>query len=685
MKNKLLYILGIFFIVMFAFSSCKMFGSKTEENKQEVTLTINNASSYRLNQVKWNEFNFETIDVGESEKRVINPEGFGFIYFSFVPQGSGGQSMYCRTSEALQVDYQNIVFTFTDNTIVIQQQNINNKDTLGNILLPSNAVLSVSLNNRTVEQNDLIKIDKTAINTKQIMSFSLTNVGSEELNFIGNSPIKLVGNDENSVSCFDIEQPQTSSLDVNETTTFDIVFLPEDSDTYSAYINIFTNDEDSPFEFMITGSGSMPYPELAVKVDGSEILNEGTIDFGEVIIEKDKTIEVTIENNGTEKLILTDSSPVSFLQETESFEILSQPIPEISAGSSSTFSIKYVPQNEGEVSAVLKIASNDVEKENMYIYIKGNGRKVYPDFYLTRDISDGDSLPETITRKDTPCTYKVSIRNTSSEVDLRFDVSLENPSDHISLSCNKNILKPEELGTITITFDPKDTIGIYKEKIIISSNCEDQVFEFYTNFKSRELSTEAYLLSMDIGGTLDTKIIEPEKYQYTLTCDSDFDIYTVHTYELKYSENATVYVNNQLLESSVTVPIIVNGTLTIKVVSEDGENENEYKFTMLTKDDYDSTDITGLYLKYDGKEYDITSYYSQGSYNLFVPYAGREIQIKVVLKNPKGKAFIEKKDWKVELKSGVYSQSIFMEQYEFCVLQVLSESGLWYSEMFIED
>ena len=94
MKNKLLNILGVFFIVMFAFSSCEMFGSKTEENKQEVTLTINNASSYRLNQVKWNEFNFETIDVGESEKRVINPEGFGFIYFSFVPQGSGGQIQF---------------------------------------------------------------------------------------------------------------------------------------------------------------------------------------------------------------------------------------------------------------------------------------------------------------------------------------------------------------------------------------------------------------------------------------------------------------------------------------------------------------------------------------------------------------------------------------------------------------
>lgn len=689
MKNKLLYILGIFFIVMFAFSSCEMFGSKTEESKQEVTLTINNASSYRLNQVKWNEFNFETIDVGESQKKVINPEGFGFIYFSFVPQGSGGQIMYCRTSEALQVDYQNVIFTFTDNTIVMQQQNSNNKDTLGNILLPSNAVLSVSLNNRTVEQNDLIKIDKTAINTKQIMSFSLTNVGSEELNFIGNSPIKLVGNDENSVSCFDIEQPQTSSLDVNETTTFDIVFLPENNDTYSAYINIFTNDEDSPFEFMITGSGSMPYPELAVKVDGSEILNEGTIDFGEVIIEKDKTIEVTIENNGTEKLILTDSSPVSFLQETESFEILSQPIPEISAGSSSTFSIKYIPQNEGEVSAVLKIASNDVEKENMYIYIKGKGRKVYPDFYLTRDISDGDSLPETITRKDTPCTYKVSIKNTSSEVDLRFDVSLENPSDYISLSCNKNVLKPEELGIITISFDPKNTTGTYKEKIIINSNCEDQVFEFYTNFKSRELSTEAYLLSMKIGGTLDPVNIEPETYQYTLTCDSYYDTYTVHTNELEYSENATVYVNNQLLtaDNPVNVNIEVNKILTIKVVSEDGENENEYKFTMLTKDDYDSTDITGLYLKYDdGKEYDITSYYSQGSYDdLIIPNWGTEIQIKVVLKNPKGRAFIEKKGWKVELESGVYSQPILMKSYEFCVLQVFSESGLWYSEMFIED
>lgn len=142
MKNKLLYILGIFFIVMFAFSSCKMFGSKTEENGTvnvypepvETTLTIRNQSFSDLSEVSWNDEDFEensfenSINMGRSVTKNVSP-GIGYIYFK---RDTG--AVVARTDEVITVNEgDNIEFTFTDNTIILEKNNTDNKGTLSSL------------------------------------------------------------------------------------------------------------------------------------------------------------------------------------------------------------------------------------------------------------------------------------------------------------------------------------------------------------------------------------------------------------------------------------------------------------------------------------------------------------------------------------------------------------------------
>lgn len=648
MQKRLLKCFCIYVWVIYYLCACDMGQTdikpvvpNSPEEEPKITLTINNASSYDIESVKWNGSQFGIINIGDSKKVEIEP-GFGFIYFSFIPQGSDESVMYCYTDEALFIDSQSQVFTFTNNTVVIQQQNSDNKDILEAITLPSEAVLGVSVNNRSVSYGDFIAIENTDIYTQRTITFTMINAGKEKLNFIGNSPVSVVSHEDSASNCFSVIQPQISSLNVNETTTFDIIFSPESIQTYIADVYISSNDNTSPFTFKITVEGVEPIPELTIRYNDQEIPNEGTIDFGEVIIEKNKIVNITIDNTGSRKLTLTGDDPVCFLYETNCFEIISQPIPEISAGSSSVFSVMYVPSKHGEETAVLKITSDDPEKENTYIYLKGTGRKVYPTFVLYkpnsyREVSDGETLPVNIIRKDLSDEITLEVENTSADVDLRFDVALETISDNISVSYGKNVLSPREKGKITVKFNPDGQTGVYNEKIVITSNCLDTVFEFFTNFKSREYSTEANLFNMNIGGVV-SPIIVPSIKEYTLTCDSIYDSYTVYPSELEYSANAAVYINDILLKTEVNVPIYDGAVMTIRIISEDGLTENTYTFNLVTRENFDSTELIHLYLKTtaDGSEQDIVNAVASGSYYI----SSSSFYIKPVLKNPNATIYI---------------------------------------------
>lgn len=126
MKNKLFCVLGIFFISVFA--SCTM------DHQTDSTLTIRNQSFSDLSEVSWNNNVFEenslenSINMGRSVTKNVSP-GIGYIYFK---RDTG--AVFARTDEVIMVnDGDNIEFTFTDNTIILEKNNTNNKGTLSSL------------------------------------------------------------------------------------------------------------------------------------------------------------------------------------------------------------------------------------------------------------------------------------------------------------------------------------------------------------------------------------------------------------------------------------------------------------------------------------------------------------------------------------------------------------------------
>ena len=147
MKNKLFCVLGIFFIGVFA--SCTMehqtdLGpiesepntpeSEYPEDPIQTTLTIRNQSFSDLSEVSWNNNVFEenslehSINMGRSVTKNVSP-GIGYIYFK---RDTG--AVVARTDEVITVNEgDNIEFTFTDNTIILEKNNTDNKGTLSSL------------------------------------------------------------------------------------------------------------------------------------------------------------------------------------------------------------------------------------------------------------------------------------------------------------------------------------------------------------------------------------------------------------------------------------------------------------------------------------------------------------------------------------------------------------------------
>lgn len=152
MNIKKMLALALAAVVAAAFLSCSSDGGGSGDGSEQggsvgsksATLTVKNASSYTLHNVKWNGKEVSStagIASGNSKKESVS-EGFGYIYFSFYPNGSE-EMMSCYTAEVLDIsEGDDASFTFTNNTIVVQLNDVGNKATLGEFA-PRKTTLSI--------------------------------------------------------------------------------------------------------------------------------------------------------------------------------------------------------------------------------------------------------------------------------------------------------------------------------------------------------------------------------------------------------------------------------------------------------------------------------------------------------------------------------------------------------------
>lgn len=696
MNIKKMLALALAAVVAATFLSCSSDGGSSGDGSEQggsvgsksATLTVKNASSYTLHNVKWDGKEVSStagIAPGYSKKESVS-EGFGYIYFSFYPDGSD-EMMSCYTAEVLDIsEGDDASFTFTNNTIVVQLNNTGNRKTLELIQFPTSAMLSILFDGRLVEKNDVIDLGKIVTNAKKSAEFQMTNSGKDVLRFIGNAPISSSDN------CIEIStQPTNSTLSVNNMEAFEIAYSAAAVGSYSSVISIASNDETSPYTFTVKYSAAEPAPELSVQYGEETIANEGTIDFGQVILEKSRTIEISLLNTETKKLTLTGSPSVSLLDGSDCFEVASQPIPEISAGNSSKCMIKYTPSKEGEESAVLKIVSDDPENENTYIYLKGTGLKVYPTFRVYKNtgstassdiVSDNATVSNTTKiRKDQTASWNFKIENTSSEVDLRLSVHAETAGSAISVSETDIVIAPRRNGTFTVLFNPNGTVASFSERIILTTNCESPEFAFTVSFTSRDFGTEAFLSDIyDLGGTV-SPAISPNEKNYEVTFDSDYYVFEVRRNDVECSNYASVYFDGILLDaSSKSFGVSDEKSYTMKIVSEDESHENEYTFTFKAKDKYDDTSFSAFYLKTtSGTELDITNSLTSGIYYT----KNHTFSLKPVLNNPNAKVYIGAQNASISnmtsIGSNTYSSKVSLMDYPYdgvlCIV-VVSESWL---------
>lgn len=152
----------------------------------------------------------------------------------------------------------------------------------------------------------------------------------------------------------------------------------------------YTDTSDS--KFTVDASG-IP-PEINLREDATNIPDGGKFSFGNVNIGWSRTVTFTIENLGGADLDLTGLPPVQISGPNHaSFVVTSQPSTPISSLDSTTFDIKFTPDELDSFYATVSIPNTDSD-ENPYVfglYAKGSlVRTLYVDDDAPNDPGPGD-------------------------------------------------------------------------------------------------------------------------------------------------------------------------------------------------------------------------------------------------------------------------------------------------------
>jgi hypothetical protein len=201
------------------------------------------------------------------------------------------------------------------------------------------------------------------------VTFTIRNLGTANLNLT--VPPTLGGANANQFSVN--AAGMSSSLAVNDTTTFTVTFSPTSEGTKNASVSIANDDTDeAPFVFNITGfATAAPAPEINVQLvstSGNILDGSGTYTFSNVQSgSSGSAVQFRIQNLGDLDLTLS-GAPIVTIGGTnaDQFNVSVQPASStITAGNSITFSVVFSPTTAGSKSATISFANNDAD-ENPY-------------------------------------------------------------------------------------------------------------------------------------------------------------------------------------------------------------------------------------------------------------------------------------------------------------------------------
>jgi hypothetical protein len=245
---------------------------------------------------------------------------------------------------------------------------------------------------------DTLTFGNIVVGQSSDVTLTVRNNGTVPLELTGSPLVRL--EDPNAPPQFSItQQPASSSLQPDASTTFALQFSPTGTGTKEAKIFVENNDADEGSYYLnLKGIGFVETPEISLAKDTSEIQDGGSYDFSAVTpvtIELGREETFTISNLGGNELILSGTPAVSISGADASlFSITEQPSTPIGIGSSSTFTIRFLPLVVGNYTAEVSIPNNDPSEGDFRF--TATGQAVAPEisvFYGQEEVTSGDMTP----------------------------------------------------------------------------------------------------------------------------------------------------------------------------------------------------------------------------------------------------------------------------------------------------
>jgi autotransporter-associated beta strand protein len=217
------------------------------------------------------------------------------------------------------------------------------------------------------------------VNSNTELTFTIRNSGSIALN-LGTPAVVISGTDADD---FTVTAGPTGPVAAGSTTTLTVQFAPSAEGERSAVLTINNDDSnESSYVINLTGSGTITNtgaPEIVVEQPAeTEIVSNGSQDFGTVALGSDTSLTFTIRNSGTAELSLTGNSLVAISgADAADFTVTTAPSASVAAAGTTTFVVTFAPSAAGERNATLTIESNDSDEGSYVINLTGTGQSAF--------------------------------------------------------------------------------------------------------------------------------------------------------------------------------------------------------------------------------------------------------------------------------------------------------------------
>jgi autotransporter-associated beta strand protein len=218
------------------------------------------------------------------------------------------------------------------------------------------------------------------------LTFVLTDTGSNQVKGTGTGTVTFNGD-------FYLDSSAVT-VTTGSWTLVDVTTLTEDFTTsfsmagvgWSQTSDVWTKVDGTQLWTFTEATGVLTLavagPEIAVEESATDIPNNGTKGFGEVLVGAPKLLTFTVKNTGVTNL--TDLAITKFGTHKDDFTVTQvDPVAPVLPAGSATFTVTFTPSSIGVRTAYIEIANNDANESPFTINLSGTGIDAFASWAVT--------------------------------------------------------------------------------------------------------------------------------------------------------------------------------------------------------------------------------------------------------------------------------------------------------------